>query len=78
MTRIHITTGSKPRRPKPRVGDRKLIRGVEHVRVFERVTIGPHRGAYVVDSRGRPRFEWVPVEKPNEYPCGYMQQRGAA
>ena len=76
MTRIHITIGGK-RRPKPQVGDRKMIGGVEHVRVLQRVQIGPDKGAYVV-NRGRPCFEWVPVVEKSEYPCGYMQQRGAA
>ena len=58
--RIHITVGGKSR-PKPRVGDRKVIRGVEHVRQFQRVQSGPYRGAYIVNN-GRPCYEWVPVE----------------
>ncbi|MEN7531926.1 hypothetical protein [Cupriavidus sp. DL-D2] len=58
--RIHITVGGE-RRPKPQVGDRKMIRGVEHVRIFERVKTGPYKGSYVVGSSGRNLFEWVPL-----------------
>jgi len=57
--RIHISTA--PARPKPKVGDRRMLRGVEHVRVFAR-----SQGAYVV-SNGRPCFDWVPLsELPRE------------
>jgi hypothetical protein len=86
--RITITTG--PSRPKPKEGDRKVIRGVEHIRVFRR-----SQGCYVV-SGGRHCYDWVPVSEAkahgarhcwtseekakydNEYPAGYMQGRGAA
>jgi hypothetical protein len=43
--RIHIS--STPTKPKPAVGDRKVIRGVEHVRVFERAA------AALADAGGR-------------------------
>ncbi len=65
MTRIHINSG-RARRPKPKVGDRKFIGGVEHVRVHEQVKSGPYRGSYV-HSNGRPCYEWIPLDKAPEY-----------
>ena len=59
---ITITFGpAKPRKPRPRIGDRKMIRGVLHER---RQDIAEHFGTrcYVV-SNGRPVCSWVPVER---------------
>ncbi|MFM0432299.1 hypothetical protein PQQ75_25035 [Paraburkholderia aspalathi] len=86
--RITITSG--PSRPKLKQGDRKIIRGIEHIRVFRM-----SQGCVVVSS-GRYCYDWVPVSEAkaygaaycwtdeekakydNEYPLGYMQGRGAA
>lgn len=62
--RIHISYS--PSRPKPAVGDRKMIRGVEHVRVLELVKDGPYKGAHVVKGN-RPCYEWVPLDEAPEY-----------
>lgn len=62
--RIQITRG--PSRPRPAVGDRKMIGGVEHVRDWERVKSGPHKGAYVVRG-SRSCFEWVPLNEAPEH-----------
>jgi hypothetical protein len=46
----------------------KMIRGVWHEQVC-------------LLSNGLPILEWIPVveeQEPPEYPCGYMQRRGAA
>lgn len=57
--RITITTA--PRRPKPQVGDRKLIGGVVHVRKFKRVR-DFHGNIIGWDcTGGKPRYEWVPA-----------------
>lgn len=61
--RIHIT---RVHRPKHAVGDRKMIRGVEHVRVLERVKDGPYKGAYVV-SGNRSCYEWMPLGEAPKY-----------
>jgi hypothetical protein len=50
---LHYARGAI-RKP-PRVGDRRLIRGVEHIRVFRR------RGGCVVVSNGRHLYDWVPL-----------------
>lgn len=52
FTRIHFVSGS--RRPKPKAGDRKTVRGVEYVRQFAR----NHQG-YLITSNGRYVYEWV-------------------
>ncbi|ATI15687.1 hypothetical protein [Bordetella phage vB_BbrM_PHB04] len=62
--RIHISTA--PARPRPQVGDRKFIRGVEHVRVLETVKSGPHRGAYIRTNSG-PCYEWIPLDAAPRY-----------
>lgn len=60
VTRITVRCGPAPK-PRPKAGDKKIINGVEHVRVFRRVPENmPHAGAYVC-SNGRPCFDWVPV-----------------
>ena len=58
-----------PRRPKPREGDEKTVKGVTYVRkqVTEKDGAGRIRGYRV--SHGRPVFEWVKkpldsVQKP--------------
>lgn len=62
--RIHISR--TPSRPKPALGDRKMIRGVEHVRVLERVKEGPFKGAHVVRGN-RTGYEWVPLDEAPAY-----------
>lgn len=64
--RINIHFSTTPSRPKPKVGDRRMLRGVEHVRLLEVVKSGPHKGAHVV-SNGRPCFEWVPLDEAPTY-----------
>ncbi|WP_101684927.1 hypothetical protein [Cupriavidus pauculus] len=64
--RIHITIGSA-RRPKPRVGDRKLIRGVEHIRVFKYATDTHGRRIGFDCTGGRQLYEWVPVSEARSY-----------
>lgn len=61
--RIHIVA---PSRPKPKLGDRKMIRGVEHVRVLERVKEGPYKGAGVCRGN-RSCYEWVPLSEAPAY-----------
>ena len=65
---MRVTFSSALSRPKPRVGDRKVIGGVEHVRVLQRVKSGPHEGAYVI-NHGRPCYEWEPVEGKENGHC---------
>ena len=64
--RIHIHFSTTPPRAKSKVGDRRMLRGVEHVRVFDVVKEGPYRGMQVV-SNGRPCFEWVPLDEAPTY-----------
>ena len=62
VTRIRLIT-SKPR-PRPKVGDVKIVKGVRYVRVL-RPALGPHGrviGHQV--SNGRPLFYWV--RAPND------------
>ena len=66
VTSISMTAG--PTRKKPRAGDRKIIKGVEHIRIPATVKTGPYRGSHIV-SNGRACFEWVPAKE---------QQGGAA
>ena len=49
-----------PRRPKPREGDEKTVKGITYVRkqVTEKGYDGRITG-YRVNSRGQPVFEWV-------------------
>lgn len=56
-TRIRLIT-SKPR-PRPKVGDVKIVKGVRYVRVL-RPALGPYGRVigYQV-SNGRPLFDWV-------------------
>ena len=59
MTRITITSG--PIRNKPRVGDRKEINGVMHVRQLKVAYFGGKRLGFDCTG-GRQRYEWVPVK----------------
>lgn len=59
MTRVRFIYG--PARPKPRVGDTRMIRGVEHVRVLRPATFQGRVIGHQV-SGGRPLFDWVPKE----------------
>lgn len=59
---MRITFSTAPQRPRPAVGDRKMIRGEEHVRVLDVVKSGPYKGALRV-SNGRSCFEWVPLSE---------------
>lgn len=63
---MKITISSAPYKPKPAVGDRKLIRGIEHVRILDVVKYGPYRGAQRV-SNGRPWYEWIPLDEAPKY-----------
>lgn len=55
ISSIRIKTN--PKRRRRREGDIKMIKGVEHV--CRRVYL-PRERAYLADSRGRLRLEWVP------------------
>ncbi|MWA16526.1 hypothetical protein [Burkholderia pseudomallei] len=61
--RITIHISNRPRRPKPKVGDRRVIRGVEHIRVFKMATDMLGRAIGYDCTGGRQRFEWVPVSE---------------
>lgn len=57
--KIHLTTA--PKRPKPRAGDMRWLKGrkVWQIRMQRRVPAGmPHAGAGLV-SNGRPLYHWV-------------------
>lgn len=51
-----------PSKPKPRVGDRKVIRGVLHERRMKRACDAFGRPIGFDCTGGRQRYEWVPVE----------------
>ena len=63
MTTIHITRAPKRKKPKP--GERKIIKGVEHVRCYHMVNIGTQWAPHYAYDRtgGRQRYEWVPVDQ---------------
>lgn len=65
MTTIHISRA--PTREKPQLGDRKEIKGVEHIRCFSITNIGTSLNPiYALDcTGGRQRYEWVPVDEVN-------------
>lgn len=57
VPRIRIIT-SKPR-PRPRVGDVKIVKGVRYVRILRRA-LGPYGRVIGYQVRnGRPLFDWV-------------------
>lgn len=65
--RIHIV--KSPAAPKAKVGDKKVIRGVEHVREFKR----DPWGRLLRGSHGL-REHWVPVAKGvQEKPAGVFK-----
>lgn len=47
-----------PARRKPKAGDRKVIKGIEHVRVFRRASCGA-----LVVSGSRQLYDWVPAKR---------------
>ncbi len=49
-----------PRRPKPQVGDTKLIKGVPHVRQLRYVRDPMSGKRTQLVRNGRTLFEWVP------------------
>lgn len=56
--RIHISSGPRRKKYNPQPGDRRVIRGVEHVRV--------HRLAYNglrQVSNGRYLYDWIPADE---------------
>lgn len=61
VMKMTIRYGAVPK-PRPRIGDRKVIRGVVHVRTQDvaRDPAGRVIGS-LVDGRGRPMCSWVPV-----------------
>lgn len=63
IIRIHPI---RPARPRPQVGDRRMLRGREHVRMLARAKIGPEAYAYITRN-GRPCFNWVPLEEAPDY-----------
>ncbi|NUY33278.1 hypothetical protein F0160_22600 [Paraburkholderia sp. JPY303] len=89
---MKITIVSGPSRPKPRAGDRRVTKKHgEQIRVFLRTSCGAYdctggrqRYQWVpiadADKHGAAHY-WTAEERAkyhNEYPAGYMQQRGAA
>lgn len=64
ITSIRYSSG--PARKKPQAGDLRIIGGVEHIRQQARVREGlPGAGAYLV-SNGRPVWEWVIKDGPDD------------
>lgn len=58
---MKILLFSEPRRPKPRVGDVKVVRGVKHVRQL-RYTFDPMTQRRTQEVRnGRTLYEWIPA-----------------
>lgn len=56
VTKVSLVFGRGKTRPTPHVGDRRVIAGLEHIRVFRR-----SQGCLVVSS-GRYLYDWVPLE----------------
>ena len=67
--KITITMGRS--RPKPRVGDRKVIRGVEHIRVFRYATNSRGERIGFDCTGGKQRYDWVPVSEARAYGAGH-------
>lgn len=61
VTKMTVWYGPKATKPRPRIGDRKVIRGVMHVRRQDLAhdPAGRVIGS-MVDSRGRAACSWVP------------------
>lgn len=57
---MRITFSSSKYRKKPSHGDRKIIKGVEHVRKIKMLD-DPIYGRCADYSNGRYHYEWVPV-----------------
>lgn len=56
--RIHITSGPARKKYNPKEGDRRIIGGVEHVRVH-RLAYGGLRQV----SSGRYLYDWIPASE---------------
>ena len=67
--KITITMGRS--KPKPRVGDRRVIRGVEHIRVFRYVTNSCGERIGFDCTGGRQRYDWVPLSDARAYGAGH-------
>ncbi len=50
-------------RPKPQAGDRKVIKGVEYVRVMSRVLDTQGRVIGFNCTGGRQNYEWMPLDQ---------------
>lgn len=66
VEKMVVVYSRMPEREAPKVGDRKMIKGVMHIRRYAMTT---HLGQRVqLMSRGKPVFEWV---SEDEYRKGY-------
>jgi hypothetical protein len=68
---MKITIIYGPSRRKPKVGDRKIIRGVEHIRVFSYVTNWRGDRIGLDCTGGKQRYEWVPVSEARAHGAGH-------
>ena len=68
---MKVTFISGSRKPKPREGDRKIIRGVEHIRVFKYVTNMRGERIGLDCTGGKQRYEWVPISDARVYGAGH-------
>lgn len=59
---MRITISTAPARIKPHVGDRKMIRGVEHVREFKKCHDARGNPIGYDCTGGRQNYVWVPVK----------------
>jgi hypothetical protein len=57
--RIHVSYG--PTRKKPKVGDRRTIRGIEHIRVFRRVHNMRGEPIGYDCTGGSQKYDWAPL-----------------
>jgi hypothetical protein len=69
MTITYERPGAKKRKPPRQQGDRKMIKGVEHICVQSRTSEG-----YYLVNRGKPVLEWQPY---SEYLVGRRVRCGA-
>lgn len=63
MTVIHIRMGSQSKpRAKPKCGDRKIIKGVDMIRVFRMANIGTKNSPHLAFdcTGGTQRYDWIP------------------